>query len=179
MVRALAIFFACTTLGLAVLVAWLVAPQFRRVSQEVRADEDIAFPMKLFVGERAFVAAKGTLTADWIAYKNNTFSISCDSTECIVASIDQIGPKQVGEIDGPMIYPLKSWSEEDKVVAEGQTLCSRITITLDRKSETVLWVETPINQTAIECKNADSQVRKATLEASLFWRRRRERTSNW
>ncbi len=67
MVRAFAIFFACTTLALAVLVAWLVAPQFRRVSQEVRADEDIAFPMKLFVGTRAFVAANGTLTADWIA----------------------------------------------------------------------------------------------------------------
>ncbi len=101
----------------------------------------------------------------------------CDSAECIVASVNQIGPKQVGEIDGPIIYPLKSWSDDDEVVAEDQTLCSRITITLGRKSETVLWVETPINQTAIECKNADNQVRKATLEASLFWRDHRQPAS--
>jgi hypothetical protein len=170
MVRALAIFFACTTLALAALVVWLMAPHFRWVSQEVRTDENIVFPMKLFVGTRAFVAAKGTLSADWIAYKNNTFSILCDSAECIVASVNQIGPKQVGEIDGPTVYPLKSWSDDDEIVAEDQTLCSRITITLDRKSETVLWVETPINQTAIECRNADNHVRKATLEESLFWR---------
>ena len=51
--------------------------------------------------------------------------------------------------------------------------CARITITLDRTTQNVLWVETPINQTEIACKNADSSVRKATLEASLFWRRQK------
>ena len=57
------------------------------------------------------------------------------------------------------------------MVAEDDALCSRITITLDRKTQTVLWVETPINQTAIACKNADDTVRKATLETSLYWRK--------
>jgi hypothetical protein len=52
---------------------------------------------------------------------------------------------------------------------EDDALCARITITYDRKSETVLWVETPINQTQIACKNSDNAVRKATIEASLFW----------
>ena len=106
-----------------------------------------------------------------MAYKNNTLSILCDPQECIVASVNQIGPKQVGAIDGPTVYPLKRWTEDDDVVAEDHTLCSRITISLDRRSETVLWVETPINQATLECKNADGNVRKATLETSLFWRR--------
>jgi hypothetical protein len=57
------------------------------------------------------------------------------------------------------------------VVAQDDGLCARITITLERKSETVLWVETPINQTTVACKNADNNIRKATLQESLFWRR--------
>jgi hypothetical protein len=57
------------------------------------------------------------------------------------------------------------------VVAEADERCARITITLDRQAKAVLWVETPINQTAMNCKNADGNVRKATLEPSLFWRK--------
>jgi hypothetical protein len=106
-----------------------------------------------------------------MAYKNSTLSILYTPEECIVASVNQIGPKQISAIDGPTVYPLKRWTDDDDVVAEDHTLCSRITITLDRKTESVLWVETPINQAALECKNADSNVRKATLETSLFWRR--------
>lgn len=72
--------------------------------------------------------------------------------------------------DGPVTYTVKHWTTDDDVIAENDDLCSRITITLDRKTESVLWVETPINQTTLACKNADDSVRKATLEASLYWR---------
>jgi hypothetical protein len=170
-VRALAIFFACTTAALAVVIVWLVAPQFLATNERGRADQDIVFPIKVFVGNKKYVAAKGTLSADWMAYKNNTFSFYCDPEECIVASISQIGPNLIGSMDGPTVYTTKRWTEDDQVVAEDDALCSRITITLDRKTESVLWVETPINQTTVACKNADDSVRKATLEASLYWRR--------
>ena len=171
MVRALAIFFACTTAALAAVVVWLVAPQFLRASDQPRADQDIVFPIKVFVGTKKHVGAKGTLSADWMAHKNNTFSFYCDPQECIVASISQIGPKMIGSMDGPAVYTTKRWTEDDEVVAEDDSLCSRITITLDRKTESVLWVETPINQTTVACKNTDDSVRKASLETSLFWRR--------
>jgi hypothetical protein len=114
-----------------------------------------------------------SLIADWIAYKNNTYSIMCIETEldCSVASVAQIGWKQIGTIDGPIIYPIKRWTKDHEVIAEADySPCSRITITLDRTTETVLWVETPINQTTIACLNADTAVRKATLEASPRWR---------
>jgi hypothetical protein len=169
MYRSLTIFFACTTAVLIGVLAWLVAPQFLRTQQQIPLDQDIIFPIKTFLGTKAYVAAKGTLSADWIAYKNNTYSILCVPDECIVAEVEQIGPRQISSIDGPVVYPMKRWTDDDQVVAEDDALCSRITITLDRKTETVLWVETPINQTAIACKSADDTVRKATLEGSLYF----------
>jgi hypothetical protein len=80
-------------------------------------------------------------------------------------------PRPVSDIDGPVSYRVIHWTQNDDVVAQDDGLCSRITITLDRRSETVLWVETPINQTTMACKNADNNIRKATLETSLFWRK--------
>jgi hypothetical protein len=171
MVRAFAILFACTTAVLAAMLVWPIALQSQRASQPERYDQDIVFPIKIFVGTTKYVAAKGTLSADWMAYQNNTFSFYCDPKECIVASISQIGPKMIGTMDGPTVYTTKRWTEDDDVVAEDDASCSRITITLDRKTESVSWVETPINQTTLTCKNTDDSVRKATLEASLHWRR--------
>jgi hypothetical protein len=166
----LTLFFACTSLVLASVLVWLLTPQFSQNKTEARYDEDIVFPIKTFVSTEAYVAAKGTLVADWIAYKNNTFSILCLPDECIVADVGQIGPKQISSINGPVTYPVIRWTK-DEVVAQDDALCARITITFDRATKTVIWVETPINQTEITCKNADNTVRKATIEASLYWRR--------
>jgi hypothetical protein len=174
MARAFAIFFACTTAALAAALVLLIAPKFQETTRQERYDEDIVFPIKVFVSTKNSVAAKGTLSADWMAYKNNTYSFYCDSEECIVASVDQIGPKLVSSIDGPVTYIVKQWTNDGAVVAEGNNRCSRTTITLDRKTESVLWVETPINQTDVACKNADDSVRKVTLENSLYWRRQRQ-----
>jgi hypothetical protein len=142
------------------------------VTPNVRYDEDIVFPSKSFFSTKGYVAVKGTLAADWMAYKNNTYSMVCLPDECMVAGVNQIGSGQIGSIDGPLVYPVKRWTD-DEVVAEDDALCSRITITLDRKTQTVLWVETPINQTTIACQRADNTIRKATVETSLFYRRNR------
>jgi hypothetical protein len=171
MYRRLTFLFAGTTILSIALLAWSVAPQFMLHAETTRGDEDIVFPAKVFSAAKAYVAAKGTITADWVGYKNNTYSILCVRDECTVANVEQIGPKQLSSIDGPTTYPVKQWTEDGQVVAEDDALCSRITITLDRRTETVLWVETPINQTALACKNADNAVRKATLETSLYWRK--------
>jgi hypothetical protein len=169
MYRGLAAFFACTTLILAAVLAWLAVPQLWHPIDQTPFDQDIVFPLKVFVGTKAYVGAKGTLRADWIGYKNNTYSILCTPEECIVADVEQIGPKLMSSIDGPVTYPIKRWTDDHEVIAEEDALCARITITLDRKTETVLWVETPINQTELACKNADNNIRKATLEDSLYW----------
>jgi hypothetical protein len=168
MYRWLTLLFACTT---AIFGAILIWPLLPRAAQGAPSDEDIVFSYKTFVSTQAYVAAKGTLSGDWIAYKNNAYSILCIPTECIVADLEQIGANQVSDIDGPVVYPIKHWTPDAEVVAEDDALCARITITLDRKTKNVLWVETPINQSEPSCKNVDNNIRKATLEASPYWRR--------
>ena len=167
MARVLAVVFGIATVVLAVAISFLLFPD----KATGKYDETIIFPDKVFVSTKNFVAAKGTMTADWVGYKNNTYSILCIPEECIVASVQQIGHDQVGTIDGPTTYLIKRWTDADDVVAEDDGPCARITITLDRRTQSVLWVETPINQTALACKNADGNVRKATLERSLFWQK--------
>jgi len=170
MARWLSIFFGCTTALLAAVLGWLIAPQYFHThsAEQPRPDEDIIFANKLFVNTEAFVYVAGTLTGDWIGYKNNTYSVLCVPQECMVAYAEQIGPRQVGRIDGPTVFPVVNWTA-DEVVASDNSLCAKITITIDRQIETLLWVETPINQTTIECKDADNAIRKATIEDWLFW----------
>ena len=169
--KRMSILLACLSFVLAAVLAWLSAPRFiQGHSPHIPNDQDIIFPTKLFVNTKSFVAVRGTLTANWLGYKNNTYSLLCLPEQCTVASVEQIGPKQVGAIDGPVVYPVTRWTN-DEVVAQDDALCSRITITFNRILETVLWLETPINQTEIACKSAPSVARKATIESSLFWRR--------
>jgi hypothetical protein len=127
-----AMFFACTSLFLAVALAWSWAPRFAQQGADVPYDEDIAFPHKQFLNTEAYVAANGTLTADWVGYKNNTFSILCLPEECIIADVAQIGAKQISSINGPVVYPVLRWTKEE-VVAQDKGLCARITITLQRQ----------------------------------------------
>ncbi|MGA3302362.1 MAG: hypothetical protein ABSC72_03650 [Methylovirgula sp.] len=170
--RRLCILLGCVCLVLIGSLGWLLVPQIWRTNQKSQGqpDEDIVFSNKLFVNTKDFVAVEGTLTGDWIAYKNNTYSFLCFPKECLVAFIEQIGARQVGRTIGPTTYPVISWAD-DEVVASDDGLCSKTTITIDRNEQILLWVETPINQTTIACKNVDDGIRKATIEPSLFWRR--------
>jgi hypothetical protein len=67
------------------------------------ADDDITFAPKNFYDNDLAVAISGTLTGDDISYKNNTHSIWCikDREECLIASIEQIGEKQIGRLAYP------------------------------------------------------------------------------
>jgi len=118
----------------------------------------------------AYVWVVGTLTGDWVAYKNNTYTFLCLPEECWVANIEQVGPRKVSRIDGPTRYPVIRWTP-DEVIASDNTLCSKITITIGRKTQELLWVEMSINQATIQCKNANNAIRKATIETSLYWQR--------
>jgi hypothetical protein len=152
-----------TVVALLAAVIWLVT-WLRQPSQQAQK-VDLFFPVKTFVGADAWVLAKGTLTGDWVTYKNNTYSIQCRPDQCVVADVSQIGPKNIGSLNGPEVYPIKRWTDKAEVVAERDNVCTRTTITLDRMKKTVLWVETPI------CKNAENHPRTATLESPLFLQR--------
>ena len=124
----------------------------------------VIFGERQYVDGNDFVEVQGTLTADWVGYKNNTWSITCFHELCAVASVEQIGPRQIGNIDGPNIYSVDKWTSAE-IVAQRDDLCYRLILTIDRKAKTLLYVETPINQSNAFCSSRlDPAVRSATIE---------------
>lgn len=110
-----------------------------------------------------------------MAYPNNTYSIACfkDRKECWMTSANAIGANQIGRMDAPYNYSIRTWSAYEVVAGDdGVTLgCFKTTITIDRKSEQLLWVEEPINQTTVSCSRSENKVKKYTIENSPGWTR--------
>jgi hypothetical protein len=65
----------------------------------VASDTGITFSFNEFLSTAETVTVKGTLIADWLGYKNSEYSIVCSKSECMVASVEQIGPNQIGSIN--------------------------------------------------------------------------------
>ena len=125
------------------------------------------------------VFVSGTLTGDDLAHKNNSYAVTCyeDLRECYVYSVDQIGFNQVGYLEMPIPYPITKWTPDEIIASDvvpPNLNCTRITISLERKTEEAVWVEEPINQSSAACKNADTQVRKYTIESPPFWKAMRK-----
>lgn len=137
--------------------------------------DDIVFAQKHFADLGEYVGISGTLTGDDVAYKNNTYAIACvkDRQECLVTYIEQIGPSQLGRLDYPIGYPIVSWTPTQVVASEPLVGigCSRVTITINRKTEAAMWVEEPVNQSTPQCAKSDGRVRKYTVEQSIGWKR--------
>ncbi len=53
----------------------------------------------------------------------------------------------------------------------GDYSCSKTTITIVRKSQTVLWVQEPNHQAKPACQKSDTKIHKWTIEDSLGWKR--------
>jgi hypothetical protein len=106
MSRWVVILFALATIALGIILVWPLAAHILAAQSESHSDEDIVFPTKTFLSTEAYVAVKGTLAGHWLAYKNNTYSFLCLAppwNECMVASVQQIGPSMVSSIDGPIV----------------------------------------------------------------------------
>jgi hypothetical protein len=153
---------------------------YRDVRRPEAAD-NIIFAAKSFYDSKRFgddfglVSISGTLTGKDLAYPNNTYSVSChrDYKACFVATIEQIGHDQIGRMQSPVLYPIVKWNDYEIVAQdEVSTLtCSRVTFTINRSSEELLWVEEPTNQTKSSCKFADTNIRKYIIEDSPGWKR--------
>jgi hypothetical protein len=61
-------------------------------------------------------------------------------------------------MQNPVPYPIVKWNDYEIVAQdEASTVtCSRVTFTINRSSEELLWVEEPINQTKSSCKFTDT-----------------------
>jgi hypothetical protein len=140
--------------------------------------QDIIFAAKVFYdGAKTrgdgFVYIGGTLTGEGVANKNNTIMIACynDRRECLFSSVDQVGPNQIGRLGAPDRYAITTWNPNE-IVATGPYAsgCRKITINIDRKTESVTWVEEPSDQSPPACKNADTKTYKWSIEDPPFWK---------
>jgi hypothetical protein len=141
-------------------------------------DDEILFGRKRFnvirfgSGQEA-VFVSGTLTGEGVASRNNTMAIYCDqeTMECTIIDVVQVGPKQVGDLQVPLRYEVTQW-DPDIVVARSpdNMFCRRETISILKRSEAVVWVNEPINQSDALCVNAGTELRKWTIDDPLQWK---------
>jgi hypothetical protein len=140
---------------------------------QAQDDVGVTFGRKVFVDFPGGVSISGTLTGDGVLYRNNTYNISCDRDrmECLVSSINQIGPHQIGDLLPPDVLAVTKW-DPNEVVADNARDCPRITITLDRKTKTATWVQGALSAHSDffnePCTYPDKQIRKWTIEEPLW-----------
>jgi hypothetical protein len=140
---------------------------------------DIVFATKAFFDyPDGSVQISGTLTGDDVPYKNNTVVVDCyrDRRECLTYSIEQIAPNQVGRLHGPIIFPITAWNAFEVIATEDASVldCRKTTITLERKRQSAVWVEEPINQARAACKNSTTKIYKWTIEDPPAWKAMRK-----
>jgi hypothetical protein len=144
-------------------------------------DNEIMFARKLFIDTKQtgmdfdFVAISGTLTGKGLPHPNNTYAVSCNKEykACFVSFVEQIGHNQIGRMENPLAYPIVRWNDYE-IVAQDEPSpigCFRVTLTIDRRSQALLWLEEPANQTKPNCKDADTNIRKYSIEDSPGWKR--------
>jgi hypothetical protein len=147
-------------------------------------DDPILFGPKNFydskekqLGEFGYVGISGTLTGKELGYPNSTYAVACIGAykACFVAYVEQIGRNHIGRMENPAAYPIVKWTEYEVVAQDepSSLACFRVTMTIDRKREALLWLEEPINQTKPSCKDADTTVRKYSIEDPPGWKQMR------
>ena len=163
---------------LAVSVAIAVACVGLGCTRNQQTEPQILFAQKAYYESPAtmgdgLVYVAGTLTGDGVGYPNNSVAISCfkDRMECLTYTVEQIGQNQVSRLDMPTIYPVTKWDAYE-VVASGTDLrnCRKETLSIVRKSESVVWVQEPINQSQAACKDSDTRILKWTIEDPPGWK---------
>ena len=119
---------------------------------ETQASEDLMFPQYLFVDGGNWVSFAGSLIGDDPANQpiNNHYDVMCwqDRMECRVASIDQISENFAGGIDMDTVR-IRSWTDDFVVAdsrdkAEALEACNWYQIRINRKTEKVDYIRTPI-----------------------------------
>jgi hypothetical protein len=120
-----------------------------------------------------FVSFSGTLAGGNLAFPNNARSFACyrDLKKCFVASIDQMGVLDVSRLEiGD--YDITKWTKEEIITIDDPTPtqgCLKTTITVDRATRSILWVDEPMNQTKPWCRLVDSAIRKYTIDNPPWW----------
>lgn len=113
-------------------------------------ESNIALGDKQFIKLSELVLIRGRFISDLDQFPNNTYTISCLTHQCIIASVRQIGENQIGSID-ISYFDVTEWSNK-LIVAQDTELCMRSTLTIDRNAQTTLFFDVPMNQGIDACR---------------------------
>ncbi len=131
------------------------------------------FPIKVVNDVGDIVGVTGTLSGKGVGYPNNTVGIFCykSDAQCLTIVIEQIGFNHIGSVEPPGELAITAWTPT-AITANSPSdgACAQTTLNILRKTETIEWVQVPVNQTAPYCIHADTKVYKWTIEEP-FWRR--------
>lgn len=118
------------------------------------------------------VYVAGTLTGEG-QNGNNTTAITCSKEKmtCLVNSIEGISENtcQLSRLDAPRELAVTDWNNYS-ITATDETpydtfSCFKNTININRDSQVVEWVQEPINQSQLSCKDVkDNKIYKWTIE---------------
>jgi hypothetical protein len=120
------------------------------------------------VGEQ-YVYVTGTLIGDHVGYPVNTWKISCDKKKgsCAVADVEEIGHRQLGEINDAD-WPVVSWTPTTIVIQDevgpDTSSCARNTITIDRQKKAVRYLSEPQNSGSKFCTQGRKLLGAAKVE---------------
>jgi len=150
-------------------------------------DTDISFSDYSFFDNKNAVSNNGFVTVNGSLHRpdlgdddpnrpvNNTYTIQCVQTEmvCHVASVEQIGEKQVDEIT-LVDFSIREWGPSEIIATdtddENQISCVKNTLTVERSSEKTYYVAQPINVEKPLCAKAGTKTVKYTIASSPTWR---------
>jgi hypothetical protein len=125
-----------------------------------------------FGGETVYAA--GSRTGQGVTYPDNTMAIACfhDRMECWMASIEGISTNscQIGRMESPSFLQITKWDDYELVAsdADSTVACTKLTISINRKLQTVLFVDEPINIKSSFCSGTRTDIQKSTLENSRW-----------
>ena len=121
------------------------------------------------------VYVAGSRTGQGVSYPDNTMAIGCwrAKMECWMASVEGISNHscQIGRMEWPTFLPITKWTDQEIVAAEPEpsSACSKLAVIINRKLQTTLLIEEPINIKSISCPGSRTSIEKSTLE-DLRWR---------
>lgn len=133
------------------------------------SDDNIRFGAKSFYDPStdSQVQVSGTLKGEDIPTEtNNSYLIWClkDQKNCLIAWVEDSGKHYVGNIEAYYI-PITEWHRDTVTAADPGFGCWKTTITINRKTKEVLWIEEPINRSKDFCqKERGNSVKKWAIE---------------
>lgn len=135
------------------------------------------FAPKAFYAEKEAVYVSGTRTGE-DENGNNTVAITCSKQkmECLIVDVRGISGTscQISRVASPLAIPITEWNDYTVIATDKNPYdkysCFQTTISIDLRSEQVLWVEEPVNQSQLSCKDiSDNKIHKWTIENPPFW----------